>query len=141
MIKSNIEIWKDIPGYENRYQASNLGRIKSLNYHRENREMIMKQTIGKSGYKRLMLYDGIKRKSYRVNRIIAITFIPNPLNLPHVNHKDENKYNNCVSNLEWCTARYNSNYGTRNVKVSESKQGHKNPASKKNYVRKYIGNI
>lgn len=131
MIKSNIEIWKDIPGYKGRYQASNLGEIKSLNYHRENREKILSQVTGKSGYKRVMLYDGIKRKSFRVNRLIAQTFIPNPDNLPCVNHKDEVKTNNCVKNLEWCDEKYNSNYGNRNIKVSKSKQGHKNPSSRK----------
>lgn len=117
------EIWRDIEGYEGLYQVSNLGNVKSLNYNRTGKERILKATKD-NGYLSVCLYkDGIK-KSYKVHRIIALAFLPNPDNLPQVNHKDEDKTNNRVDNLEWCNSKYNNNYGTRNKRSGESQTNH-----------------
>lgn len=102
-----MEIWKDIKGYEGLYQASNLGRIKSLNSKK-----ILKGYLNQYGYIRIVLYKKGVPKSYQAHRLIAMTFIENENNLPVINHKDENKQNNNVNNLEWCTIKYNSNYGS-----------------------------
>ena len=112
------EIWKMIPGYEGLYMVSNLGRVKSLNYRHTGKEHILKQQIINK-YKTVCLSNGGYQKTLKVHRLVAMAFIPNPDNLPEVNHKDENKFNNCVENLEWCTAKYNSNYGTKNQRQSE----------------------
>lgn len=122
-----MEIWKDIVGYENLYQVSNLGRIKSVerksktkgNSYRTLKERILKPAIVHNGYERVCLFKDKKGKCYRVNRLVAEAFIKNPNNLTQVNHKDENKLNNRVDNLEWCSASYNINYGDRNNKVAK----------------------
>lgn len=110
-----MEIWKNIPNYDGLYQISNLGRIRSL-YKYKGINNIMGQRI-KKGYCTIGLRKQGKRKWYQVHRLVAQTFIPNPDNLPQVNHKDENKLNNNVENLEWCTVAYNNTYGTRIQKV------------------------
>ena len=103
------EEWKDIEGYEGLYQVSNLGRVKRICEHKTK---IKKCSIEKCGYLRIQLFhNGIGTK-HLVHRLVAQAFIPNPYNLPQVNHKDEDKTNNCVDNLEWCTPKYNANYGT-----------------------------
>lgn len=101
------EIWKDIEGYEGLYQVSNLGRVKSLR-----RNIILKIKIERNGYEKVVLTVNSIHKDYYIHRLVATAFISNPDNLPQVNHKDENKTNNCVDNLEWCTPKYNTNYGT-----------------------------
>lgn len=106
------EIWKDIPGYEGLYQASNRGNIRSLNWRKMNivRNLYLKPH--NKGYFQVELSkDGVK-KMITVHRLVAMTFIPNPDNLPAINHKDENKSNNNVSNLEWCTFSYNTSYSS-----------------------------
>ena len=118
-----FEQWLPIEGYEDLYQVSNLGRVKSLNYRKSNQEKILKQDTNKKGYQQVQLYKDRKPKTFRVHRLVANAFIPNPNNLPQVNHKDEVKANNHVSNLEWCTVEYNINYGTRNEKVSKLMYG------------------
>ena len=102
------EIWKEI---DDRYSVSNLGRVKS-NY--ANKERILKPFYNHYGYLMVDIRHPGYRKSIAVHRLVAIAFIPNPDNLLEVNHKDENKTNNCVDNLEWCDTLYNCNYGTRN---------------------------
>ena len=99
-----------------KYQISNLGRVKSL-YVINNktksivhREKILKQSIRTNYYGITLSKNGI-HKNFTVHRLVAEAFIPNPDNLPEVNHKDENKLNNEVSNLEWCDKKYNMNYG------------------------------
>ena len=124
------EIWKDIKGYEGLYQVSNLGKIKSLsrkifngkNYY-ISKEKILKPAKDKDGYVQVLLYKNNRHKTYKVHRLVAMAFIPNPNNLPQINHKDENKQNNRAENLEWCTNKYNCNYGTWKEKVSKANKG------------------
>lgn len=105
------EYWKDIVNYEN-YQVSNLGRVRSLyNNKGQYRIKILNPIIG-NGYYRVRLFKNKKNKLYSVHRLVAEAFIHNPDNLPCINHKDENRLNNIVENLEFCTHKYNSNYGT-----------------------------
>lgn len=118
------EEWRDIAGYEGLYKVSNMGRVKSLGNGNSNnsnncKERILKSVKHKDGYLLIDLCKEGKRKGHRVHRLVAQAFIDNPDNLPEVNHKDENKENNCVSNLEWCDRKYNINYGTRTQKVAE----------------------
>lgn len=106
------EIWKEI---DDRYSVSNLGRVKS-NY--ANKERILKPFKDTRGYLKVDMRHGEERKSMMVHRLVALAFIdnPHPESWNEINHKDEDKTNNCVSNLEWCDTKYNSNYGTRNIR-------------------------
>lgn len=113
------EIWKDIRDYEGLYQVSNTGKIKSLNYRHTGREKIMKHSVNNKGYLFVKLWKNRKFKSFRVHRLVAEAFIPNPNNLPFINHKSEIKTQNNVENLEWCDAKYNNNFGTRKERVGE----------------------
>lgn len=112
------EIWKDIKAFEGIYQISNKGRVKTLKCQRGrnriwiDRVIIMKPAISRCGYLRVDLWKHRKAKHFSVHRLVAEAFIPNPNNYPCVNHKDECKTNNHVENLEWCTSKYNTNYGT-----------------------------
>lgn len=116
-MSEEIEIWKDIPGLEGRYQMSNFGRCKSLERIDSNgkkvNEKILKPVVRKSGY---VYYGGYKagRKivQLRAHRVVAQLFVPNPENKPTVNHLDENKQNNRADNLEWATVKENTNYGS-----------------------------
>ena len=129
------EIWKDISGYEGLYQVSNLGDVRSLNYRRNGELKLLKQATNKQGYKQISLYKNGKIKTYKVHRLVAIAFIPNPNNLPVVNHKDENPSNNNVNNLEWCTVAYNNTYGTRTKRASESIRGENHPLYGKHHSK------
>ena len=112
-----MEIWKAIAGYEGIYEVSDLGRVKSLKY---GKERILKPGGDTHGYLRVSLCkDGQKTPSL-VHRLVSEAFIPNPNNLETVNHKDEVKTNNTVSNLEWMSIGDNNNYGTHNKRVSEA---------------------
>ena len=115
------EEWRDIEGYEGLYQISNLGRVRSLNCrgHKGCIGILTPRLDGK-GYEMVALYKEGKARNTKVHRLVAQAFIPNPNNYPQVNHKDENKTNNDVKNLEWCTNEYNHNYGTRNERVGKS---------------------
>lgn len=119
------QCWNDIPGYEGLYQVSNTGRVRSLNYKRTGKTKALKQCTDKDGYKKVVLCKDGKYKTYYIHRLVALAFIPNPDNLPEVNHKDEDKTNNYYKNLEWCTRKYNNNYGTRNKKISKANKGKK----------------
>lgn len=122
------EIWKDIKCYEGHYQVSNLGRVKSLGRYRKGRygskvwvnERFMYQNVQKSGYVHIHLSMNHKVRIFKLHRLVAEAFIPNPNNLPQINHKDENKQNNCVDNLEWCDSKYNNNYGTKIERYSKT---------------------
>ena len=137
----NMEIWKDIVGYEGMYQVSNMGRVRSLDriiVYKDGRVWNCKGRIlsihdnGK-GYKFVRLSKYGKPKQEYIHRLVATAFIDNQDNLPEVNHKDENKENNCVYNLEWCSREYNHGYGTARQRQAEQ---HK----KTNKVKRYVNN-
>ena len=112
------EIWKPVVGYEGMYEVSNFGRVWSIR-----RKLFLKEDIDKRKnhhYHRVTLSKNGKTERITVHRLVTQAFIPNPDNLPEVNHKDENPANNNVENLEWCDRTYNINYGTRNKRVGES---------------------
>ena len=128
----NKEIWKDVKDYEGLYQVSNLGRVKRLEWKRFSlgkwqtiKEKVLKQTIGTTGYWHISLNKNGSHNTYKVHRLVARAFIPNPDNLPCINHKDNNPLNNKVENLEWCTYKYNNNYKDHNKKLSQSRLGKK----------------
>ena len=101
------EIWKDMKGFESKYKISSNGNCYSYFLNRN-----LKPTIDTNGYLLYKLSKDGKQYTIRVHRLVALHFIDNPYNLPQVNHKDEDKTNNNVNNLEWCDAKYNINYGT-----------------------------
>lgn len=113
-----MEIWKDIKGFEGLYQVSNYGNVKSLNYNKTGKECILKNRKRYDGYCSIRLCNKTV-KTFSIHRLVAEAFIPNPNNLPEVNHRDEDKTNNNVTNLEWCDKKYNINYGTRTEKTSK----------------------
>ena len=126
------EIWKDIEGYEGLYQVSNMGRVKSLERtvrcgrgYKIIPERIRKARKNNYGYLQLNLYKDGKIKSYKIHRLVAQAFLENPDNLPEVNHIDENKQNNYVENLEWCSKSYNMTYNGRAKKVGKKLRGRK----------------
>lgn len=123
-----MELWKKIDNCDN-YEISSLGRVRSIDFIVNRGNGRPMPIIGKilsthkndKGYVSVSLYDNNKKhRRYQVHRLVAKAFIPNPNNLPQVNHKDENKENNSINNLEWCTQNYNINYGNRNKHISES---------------------
>lgn len=104
-----MEIWKDIKGFRELYQISNLGRIR----RKDTRKVLKLLTLSK-GYRGIRLYENTKvAKTKKIHRLVAEYFIPNPLNLEQVNHKDGNKNNNKVDNLEWCSNDYNMNHAIK----------------------------
>lgn len=111
-----IEEWKDIEGYEGLYQVSNLGRVKRVTTGR-----ILKPSKHTKGYYRVELYKNGSQSKKLIHRLVAQVFIPNPDNKSQVNHIDENKTNNLVSNLEWMTAKENLNHGTRTDRSSKTR--------------------
>jgi hypothetical protein len=114
------EVWTDIKGYEGLYQVSNFGRVKSFprNGARSNQPQIMAQVKTAKGYMVVCLSKDGKKHSFRTHRLVAETFIPNYANSSQVNHKDENKQNNRVDNLEWCDCSYNNCYNNRMKKIA-----------------------
>ena len=115
------EEWRDIAGYEGIYQVSNFGRVKRATATRRfNDEHILQAHDDHHGYDQVRLCKDGKQITAKVSRLVATAFLPNPDNLPEVNHKDEDKTNNCVTNLEWCTHIYNSRYGTRGKRIGKA---------------------
>ena len=117
------EEWKDVVGYEGLYAISTLGNIKSL-LRRTNalkqgkrllKEKYMSPVCNRYGYLYLNLWKNKKRQTVTIHRLVAETFVPNLQNLPMVNHKDGNKTNNCVTNLEWCDQSYNERHKIYNL--------------------------
>lgn len=108
------ENWLDVVGYEGLYQVSNFGSVKSLPKYNSKTEKILRQTINpRDGRVSVMLSKSpTDHKRVSVHRLVALAFLENPNNYPEINHKDENPQNNRVENLEWCTRKYNMNYGT-----------------------------
>jgi len=136
------EEWVDIEGYEGYYQVSNMGRVRSVNRHIQRsdgrlefrKQQIILGYIDKDGYCRVSLRKGRGNPhGYQVHRLVALHFIENPNNLPQINHIDENKENNCATNLEWCDCKYNINYGNHNKKVSKTNFNHINIIPIKQY--------
>ena len=108
------EYWKPVVGFEGLYEVSNWGKVKSLNYNHTGKEKILKPKTDRYGYLRVCLHKSSKRYYKTIHRLVAEAFLPNDdLFKTDINHKDENKENNHVDNLEWCNAQYNNNYGTR----------------------------
>lgn len=101
------EIWKDIPGFPE-YQISNLGRVMSFKNQYGHGPRIIYGETTRSGY----IQVSLNKKRYKIHRLVAMAFIPNPDGLPQINHKNEIKTDNRAENLEWCTGKYNVNYGT-----------------------------
>lgn len=120
------EEWRDIKGYEGLYQVSNLGRVKSLERicncfygYRTVPDKIRKICIDTNGYCYVKIHKNGVRQNHSIHRLVAEAFIPNPNNYPCINHKSEDKTNNRVCNLEWCTVLYNNNYGDRMERISK----------------------
>ena len=114
-----FEDFVDIKGYEGLYKINKKGEILSLKYRGHNIEKILSNKPNAGGkYYAITLCKNGEEKTYMVHRLVAETFIPNPQNLPQINHKDENGLNNSVDNIEWCDRSYNMKYGTRAARQS-----------------------
>ena len=141
------EIWRPIVGYEGLYEVSNTGRVRSLDRYvkcdyekyRLHKGKVLSPGKDKDGYLSVVLSCNGKHKKIAVHRLVAQAFIPNPDDLPIINHKDEDKTNNRVDNLEWCTVKYNMNYGTRNIRIRETaiKNGYWTGLSREEYQHQY----
>lgn len=116
-MNEETEILRDVVGYEGLYKVSNLGNVMSF---KGKKPRLLKQFRNNYGYLMVDLVNNKSRKYFLVHRIVAKAFIPNPNNLPQVNHKDENKTNNRVSNLEWSDSKYNCNYATRKERIAKA---------------------
>lgn len=143
-----MEIWKPIAGYEGIYEVSNLGRIKSLSRPTTNKiqpfvsERILKTRIGKTGYEIVGLSKDGGQKTCKVHRLVASAFCDNPLNKPHINHKNGIKTDNNSYNLEWVTASENAMHaislGLFQPSTGESSKAAKITAKQANYIREQI---
>lgn len=117
------ETWKPIKGYEGSYEVSNLGNVRGLNRVVQRRTsdrfvkgQIMSKHLMPNGYETVMLRDHGHKKRFYVHRLVAEAFLPNEDNLREVNHKDENKSNNVLENLEWCSHSYNMKYAGGSIR-------------------------
>lgn len=141
-----VEVWKDIVGYEGKYQVSNIGRVKSLkDNHGNYREKILRSRADKYGYLYVSLCKGGKVKTYKVHRLVAIAFVDGYFEGAVVNHKDECKDNNAWTNLEWCSYEYNNTYNDRHKRAGDKNKGrnHTEESKKKMSEKKkgkYKGN-
>lgn len=135
------EIWKPILGYEGYYEVSNFGRVRSVvrTYQQKVTGGVITTRVVKSKvlapacnqkYLTISLHKNGDKKTHAIHKLVAKAFLPNPNSLPQVNHKDENKWNNRVDNLEWCTAKYNTTYGTLPERKRSQIKGENNPQSK-----------
>lgn len=135
VVYDNFMKWKKIKDFEN-YSVSNTGLIKN-----DKTGTILKTTIKKKrsliGYELVYLYNKEERKCFSVHRLVALAFIPNPENYPQINHKDENSLNNNVGNLEWCTQKYNSNYGSLKERQKQ-RMSQNNPFKGKKHSKQAI---
>lgn len=141
------EIWKPVLGYEGLYEVSSYGRVKSVDRYvkacyekyRLHKGKVLSPAKDRYGYLSVVLSYNGKHKTITVHILVAQAFIPNPDDLPIINHKDEDKTNNRVENLEWCTAKYNMNYGTRNIRIKDTaiKNGYWTGLSRKEYHHQY----
>lgn len=121
---------KDIKDFEGLYAITSCGRVWSYR-----KQKFLQPNTDKDGYLYVVLSVNQKRKTVKIHRLVANAYIQNDNNFTQVNHRDENKQNNCVNNLEWCDSKYNDNYGTRNKRMGENHKGKtigdKHPVSKK----------
>lgn len=116
------EIWRDVKGFEGRYQVSNKGNIFSVDRIVRGKKWggrTLKPIHDKNGYLTVALYENGVGKNKKIHRLVSEAFLPNPNNYLEINHIDENKTNNHVENLEWCTREHNINHGKRTEKVSK----------------------
>lgn len=111
---------KPLLGFDKDYRVTENGDIISMDYRRSGKPKKLAPQRNVHGYAIIKLMKGGEDITYRVHRLVAMAFVPNPEKLPCINHKDENKLNNNPNNLEWCDNRYNNNYGTRNKRISKS---------------------
>ena len=118
-MEESKEEWRPIPNFEGLYEVSNLGNVDSLNYHMTKKRKRLKARLDIHGYYCVCLSNKQKVKRFKIHRLVALCFIQNPDNLPCINHKDENRQNNRVDNLEWCTYQYNNTYGSRIEKMKD----------------------
>jgi hypothetical protein len=129
-----MEVWKPCIGYEWNYEVSNLGRVRSIG-----KGIVLKTKIDRGGYETIPSMYAVDRsvKSVKVHRLVAQAFIPNPRNVSQVNHKDGNKLNNCVENLEWCTHQENFYHAKTNGlrPKGEAHGRHKLTQSNVDYIR------
>ena len=142
-----IEEWRTIEGYEGLYEVSNLGRVRSvdryvidsLGHRRFYKGKVLFPVKNNLGYLLVSICCNGKHKMFLVHRLVAQAFLLNPENLTEVNHKDEDKTNNNVENMEWCNRSYNINYGTRNTRAKDTniKNGHWSSLSRKEYRKNY----
>lgn len=139
------ELWRDVSGYGGLYQVSNTGRVRKRAYaimRSNGRKQSFKdkelKLSDRSGYKVVWLCNDGVSKLCRVHRLVAQAFIPNPNNLPFINHKDENPSNNRVENLEWCDNAYNINYGTCKYRMRNAKLGKKLSESHKEHISRGV---
>lgn len=121
------EIWRTINGFEGLYEVSSLGRVRSLDRYVKHPDFkewrkgkVLKQSTSNRGYKKVTLTKNGQKYYFSVHRLVAQSFVPNPHNFPQVNHKNEEKDDNRVENLEWCTQAYNNSFGTRLKRVSKA---------------------
>jgi hypothetical protein len=129
------EVWKDIAGYEGKYKISSLGRVRSLSRYRKSRGdllALIKEKVLKPvdyfGYQKVTLRHNNESQNYRIHRLVATAFIPNVKNKPFINHKDGNKKNNSVDNLEWVTNQENISHAVKNGR--HNLKGSRHPKSK-----------
>ena len=113
------EVWKDVEGFEGHYQVSNHGRVRSI----KKEILVLKGEYQHNGYKRVCLWKDGRKQNKLVHRLVAIAFLQNPSNYSDVNHIDEDKTNNHVANLQWCTHLYNMNFGSIKEKMSYASKG------------------
>lgn len=125
--------WRTIEGFED-YAVSDTGLVMRIRFKRMGRDNILKPRDNGRGYYRVTLMKDAKPHQLSIHRLVALAFIPNPNNLPFINHKDENPSNNNVDNLEWCDAKYNNNYGTVKERLSKSHKGYKHTAEAKEKI-------
>ena len=151
MDNSNNEIWKDIIGFEQYYQVSNLGRVRSkdrivitpkTSYFKKGR-ILIPSLDSKGNYLFVGLHVNNKVKLIYIHRLVAQNFIPNPHNYKQVNHINENKKDNRADNLEWCTAEYNMNYGTamQRAKETYASRYDRSAIAKNNAIKKKVIHI
>ena len=120
-MENRIEIWKPVVGYEGLYEVSDLGRVKSLNYNHTKSEQILKAEIGKNKGLRVFLWSNQQKQRFLVHRLVAQAFIPNPDNLPEIDHINTDRTDNRVENLRWATRKSNMNNPLTRNNLSTSK--------------------